>query len=602
METLTILDTSENYFANTVFDIRKAINNKIKLLYGSPAEALLKGLLLGDRSDIDYQIKKYFMDTGVIHVLAVSGLHVGFISLIFLVLFARLGIVFQYIFTIIGIIFFLILTGGHPSVFRASVMAITYLIAKLTNRSTNGFNSIAIAALIILLLNPSELFNAGFLLSFSAVASILILYPVLSVKVKSLNVNKLLKNLLLFISVSLVAQLGTLPFTIVYFNKLSIVSLVANILVIPLIGFIVGLGILSLFVSLFSFWLASIFALANMMLIDFLYELVFQFGKQSFAFIPVYNFSVLDGIIFYIFLFVVFYSIKNFKSKVALIVVIISTIIILPIFLELDNSNLLPNAELSVAAIDVGQGDAILIKFPNNKTALIDAGNRSEYFDNGERVILPLLKSLEIDKLDYVFISHLDTDHFGGIISLIDLGIVKNLYKPFSDSSHKEIVFENYLKKNNINFSYYSKQSLNIAGCKLYFLNDTTDTIYKSFDINNKSGIIKLVYGNTSFLFVGDLERKGEIYLVNKYGRFLKSDVLKVGHHGSKTSSSNAFLNFVKPKVGIISAGLLNKFHHPSKSVLRRLKMNKIEIRRTDFEGAIILASNGDSIRNINWR
>ncbi len=602
LETIDIIDDSQNFFLNSVFKIRKAIDIRIKELYNPTAAALLKGLLLADRSDIDYKTKKYFMNTGVIHVLAVSGLHVGFISIIFLLLFARFGIRYQFGLTIIGIIFFLILTGGHSSVFRASVMAIMFLIARLTNRSTNGINSLAIAALIILLFNPKELFDPGFLLSFSAVLSILILYPVLSEKIRAINTNKLIRKFLLFIGVTFVAQLGTLPFTIIYFNKISIVSLFANLLVIPLIGFIVGIGILSLVVSIFSFWVASVFAITNIMLIDFLYRLVILFGTVSFAYIPIYKFSILDGIFFYLFLFIIFYSIKKFNSKIALAVVVLLLIASLPNYFEFDNYNLLPDGDLTIATIDVGQGDAILIKFPNNKTALIDAGNRTEYFDNGERIILPLLKSLEIDKLDYVFISHLDTDHFGGTISLIDYGIVKYLYKPFSNGSHKEQVFEKYLKENNVNFSYYSKKSFNIDGCKLYFLNDTTDNIYKSFDINNKSGIIKLVYGKTSFLFVGDLEEEGEVYLINKYGKYLKSDVLKIGHHGSKSSSSLEFIDSVKPRLGIISAGIMNKFHHPAKLVLNRFEKRKIKIRRTDKEGAIILASDGNRIRNISWR
>ncbi len=601
-ESIDIIDDNQYLFPNFIFNFRRAIDSRIKLLYNKKASALLKGLLLADRNDIDYEIKKNFMDTGVIHVLAVSGLHVGFISLIFFFLFARFGIRYQFILTILGILFFLILTEGHSSVFRASVMAITFLIAKLTNRSTNGINSLAIAALIILLISPKELFNPGFLLSFSAVLSILILYPILSKKILSFGINKFLKKFLLFLTVTFVAQLGTLPFTLIYFNKLSLVSLFANLFVIPLIGVIVGIAILSLSVSIFSVWFASFFAVANMLLIDILYFLVSKISVLSFAFIPIYNFSILDGIFFYVFLTIVFFAIHKFQNKLAFILVFVLAVFSFYNYIQLDNKNLLPEYNLSVDFIDVGQGDGILVKFPNNKTALIDAGNRSEYFDTGERIIIPLLKRLGIDKLDYVFISHLDTDHFGGVISLIENGIVKFLYKPIKDSTHKEKVFENYLKEMNVPFAYYSKSKIEIGGCNLYFLNDTTDNIYKSFDINNKSGIIKLVYGKTSFLFVGDLEEEGEYYLVNKYNKFLKSDILKVGHHGSKTSSSNYFLDAVNPDVGIISAGILNKFHHPSKNILKRLKQHKIKIRRTDKEGAIILTSNGNTIQNINWR
>ncbi len=601
-ETIGIINKSQTTLPNIILNIRKAINERIKLLYPSSYSALLKGLLLADRSDINYKIKLNFMNTGVIHVLAVSGLHVGFISLIFLFMFARAGIRIQYVLTIIGILFFLIITGGNPSVFRASVMAVTFLIAKLSSRGTNGINSLAIAALIILLINPNDLFNPGFLLSFSAVISILLFYPILNKKLKNLKLNKFIRNILMFLSVTFVAQLGTLPFTLIYFNKLSVISLLVNLIVIPIIGIIVGLGILSLIFSIISIWLASFFATANIMLVDLLYMIVSKASALSFSFIPIYNYSIVNSLTYYFFLLLLFYSIKNFIHIKAFLLFIILSVFSYIFLIQLEHIDLLPAGNLNIVAIDVGQGDAFLIKFPNNKSALIDAGNRSEYFDNGKQVILPLLNVLGIDKLDYAFISHLDTDHFGGIVSLVSLDRINYLYKPLNYNTHKDSVFENYLNEKNVAFGYYSKSKLNIGGCNLYFLNDTTDNIYKYFDINNKSGIIKLVYGKTSFLFVGDLEEEGEVYLINRYGKFLKSDVLKIGHHGSITSSSVEFLKTVKPSIGIISAGILNKFHHPSNIVLHRLKKLNIKIRRTDKEGAIILSSDGDVIKSIAWK
>ncbi|MEE9430308.1 MAG: DNA internalization-related competence protein ComEC/Rec2 [Melioribacteraceae bacterium] len=602
LETVEITNSETDKIFNSIFIVRKYIDKIIKLLHPQKTAALLKGLLLADRGDIDYNVKQTFMNTGVIHVLAVSGLHVGFISLILFFMFGRLDIRLRYIFTIIGVTLFLILTGGHPSVFRATVMAVVFLIAKLSNRSSNGFNSLAIAALIILILNPYELFNPGFLLSFSAVLSILILYPMFERKIKPMSINDFSKKILLFSAVSLSAQIGTLPFTIIYFNKLALVSLFTNLIVIPLIGIIVLIGILTLVISSINFWLANIIASSNIMLIDFLYYFVESVSQLSFAFVNVFNFSFIDGIIFYSFLiFIVFVSSK-INRRFVFVLLALFTIISMPIYFSLDDKSLLPEGELTIATIDVGQGDAILIKFPNGKTALIDAGNRTDYFDNGERVILPLLNHFGIEKLDYGFITHLDSDHYGGFVSLLTKGKVKQIYKTISGESNKDIVLENYLEMKNIKFSYFDRSKINIGGCSLYFLNDTSDVNYKSLDINNRSGIIKLVYGKTSFLFVGDVEVEGEYELVNNYKSFLKADVLKVGHHGSKTSSTEAFLDLVNPKIGIISAGVMNKFKHPSPVVVERLVKRNITIRRTDKEGAIILSSDGETIRNVNWR
>ncbi len=599
---LKIINTKADIIANTIFTIRKSIDERIKELHNPETSALLKGILLADRSDIDYNIKNSFINSGVIHVLAVSGLHVGFISLIFFLLLGRVRIELRYILTIFGIILFLILTGAHASVFRASTMAIIYLIAKLTNRSTNGFNSIAIAALIILLIDPQELFNPGFLLSFSAVISILIIYPIFSEKINQFKIKWFYKKLLLFISVSLAAQLGTLPFTLVYFNKLSVVSLFANLIVVPLIGIIVGLGILTLVVSVISFQVALIFAGTNQFLVGLLFFFTNWVGNLKFSFIPIYNITILDGLFYFLFLSIIIYSFINFKNKVAFILVIIFSIFSFNFFVQIDDKSLLPSNKLSVVTIDVGQGDSFLIKFPNNKVALIDAGNLTEYFDVGERIILPLLNRLQIDKIDYAFISHLDFDHFGGSIYLINKDVINNLHKPISDSSVKDIIYEDFLKANDVKISYYSANSLEIGGAKLYFLNDTTFQKQNNFDSNNNSGIIKIVYGNTSFLFVGDAEWEAEEFLVNKYGEFLHSDVLKIGHHGSKTSTSEKFIDSVKPKIGIISAGIMNKFKHPSKSVMEELRDRNILVRRTDNEGAIILCSDGSTIKNIDWR
>ena len=135
-----------------------------------------------------------------------------------------------------------------------------------------------------------------------------------------------------------------------------------------------------------------------------------------------------------------------------------------------------------------------------------------------------------------------------------------------------------------------------------YILNDTTNSMYQRFDANNKSGIFKIVHGNNSFLFVGDAEYPAERVLMNNYRVFLDSDILKVGHHGSKSSSSQQFINAVTPKIGLVSAGLNNSFGHPVKLIMDRFQNNNVTLYRTDLEGAIILQSDGDSVKKINWR
>ncbi|MCF6269751.1 MAG: DNA internalization-related competence protein ComEC/Rec2 [Melioribacteraceae bacterium] len=601
MKDVTIVEPSINHFRNTIFEARKWVAKRLETSHNKRTASLLKGLLLADRSEIDYRTKESFINSGVIHVLAVSGLHVGFIVLIFIFLTSRISIYPRTILTVIGLTAFLLLTGSPASVFRATIMVVVVLIIYLSNRTYNSVNGLSIAALILLLIDPSEIFNPGFQLSFSAVLSILIVYPILSEKITTKK--RVLRYLLLFSAVSFSAQLGTLPFTLIYFQKLSIISLFANLLVIPIIGIIVGLGVLTIFVSTFSTLFSLFFASANMLFTDILMGIVDITGTQQFSYFYIPNFSLIDGFIFYLFLIIIIYSVKQFSNTYSLVLLLFLIGLNLFFFLQLDNKELLPDGKFSIVMIDIGQGDGILLKFPNGETALVDAGNATPTFDNGERIIAPLLRRLSIKQIDYGFISHVDSDHYKGFLSLIKNGWIKKIYKPRIDTTlKKDIRLEEVINENDVKLKYYSKSKMMFGNVAFYTLNDTTNSRYKSFSANNKSGVYKIVHGNNSFLFVGDAEYPAEKTLVKTYGEFLDSDILKVGHHGSKSSSSQLFINAVTPDVGIISAGLDNGFGHPVKLILDRFQINNVELYRTDIEGAIILQSDGESVKKVNWR
>ncbi len=596
-----ITQPSVSYYKNIVFTARKWIANKIGMLHNKRTSALLKGLLLADRSEIDYRTKESFINSGVIHVLAVSGLHVGFIVIIFMFLFSRMPIYPRTLLTILGLIAFLLLTGSTASVFRATIMVVVMLLIYLSNRTYNSVNALAIAALILLLLDPTQLFNPGFQLSFSAVLSILLVYPILSRKITTQK--KWLRYILFFSAVSFSAQLGTLPFTLIYFQKLSIISLAANLIVIPIIGIIVGLGVLTIAVSSITTTFALFFASANMLTTDILLAVVDFAGNQQFSYLVIPNFSIIDGITFYIFFVVLIYSVEKFSNIYVFILLFILVVFNLFLFLPLDDKQLLPDGKFSIVMIDIGQGDGILLKFPNGKTALVDAGNASPSFDNGERVIAPLLRRLSIKQIDYGFISHVDSDHYKGFLSLIKNGWIKKIYKPQIDTTQeKDVRLEKIIKDNNVKLNYYSKSKMMFGNLTLYILNDTTNSEYNSFDSNNKSGILKIVHGNNSFLFVGDAEKEAEALLVRFYGKFLDSDVLKIGHHGSRSSSSEIFISAVTPNIGLISAGMNNSFGHPVKTIMDRYRKRNVKLYRTDIEGAVILQSDGVKITKINWR
>lgn len=601
---LKILSAHTSTLPNLVFQLRKKIDQLIVSLHNKTTAGLLRGLILADRGSIDYDIKNEFINAGVVHVLSVSGLHVGYIVLIFIVAFNRFNVFTRYALTIFGLLFYLILTGADAPVFRSTIMALAILAAPASGREYNSLNSLALSAFIILLVSPKELFNPSFQLSFSAILSLIVIYPPLKRSLDKVKISsKSIKWLLLFCLTSLAAQIGTLPFTLTYFHKLSFSALIANIIVIPVSGAIVGLGILTLIVGSIFSWIGSVYAAANELLTYLLYLFVRLMGSERFSYISIHQFSVYDAVIFYLTLTSIFLILKKFYNTHAKIVGVFFSIIAMIFFMRLDNTELMPENNLSVIAVDVGQGDALLVKFPNGKTALIDAGNETPYFDNGARVILPLLNKLGIDTIDYGFISHVDADHYKGFLSLIKNHKIKLIYKPKLDTAlDKDVELEKFLHKQNVHFKYYSKEIIPFGNARIYVLNDTTNHYFVPQNSNDKSGMLKLVYGKTSFLFTGDAGVKAEEYFVNSYKTFLKSNVLKAGHHGSRTSTSEMFLESIQPDYAIISAGVANKFRHPSKVTIEKLTANRVNILRTDLSGALLFRSDGYAINTVNWK
>lgn len=599
-----ILNSEESTFSSWLFSIRKNIADKIDELQQPQTVGLIKGLVLGDKSEIDNETKMEFINSGVAHVLAVSGQQVGFIAIIFIILFGRVNIYLRTILTVLTLIFFLLITGLQPAVLRATIMAFVVFAASVSGREINAWNTISIAALIILLIDVNQLFDPGFQLSFVAVMATIGLYPYFSAWLKELNLkSKISKGLLVMFFMSLAAQIGVLPFTNYYFGKISIVSLLSNLFVIPAISVILANAILTLFVSMISIQVAAIFAFAGDGITALLYYLIKISATQDFSFIRVPNFSLQDAVIFYGFLFFLIFTLRYANRMFTKLILIFLVVANTVVFCSLDNKNILSDNVLSVMMIDVGQGDAFLIKLPDGKTMLIDAGSSQFNYDNGERVIIPLLDYLGISKIDYGFISHMDTDHFAGFVSLVNQNRVREIFKPDTDSTDKnDFYFEQLLALKNIPVNFYRDTNLTVQYLRIYLLCDTHKSPIADFKINDRSGILKVVYGKTSFLFVGDAHLKMENYLTSHWNNFLDSDVLKLGHHGSKTSSGENFLNFVTPDISLLSVGAQNKFGHPSQIVLDRLTKLNSKLLRSDEEGAVILQSDGDQIKKINWK
>ena len=579
--------------------IREIFNARV----GSQPAGLLQALILGDKSEVDPEVRTAFANTGVIHVLAVSGLHVGYVLIILLALTRILRIPWGWdrLAVIIGLVFFVALTGGKPSVIRAAIMTGLYILAPVVNRPANVWNLIATAAFLILIINPTFIYDLGFLLSFTAVISIIFFYnlfeQIVPERLRISNIqNKLLKFTWGLFLVSLSAQIGTLPFTVLFFHRLPLISLVANVIIVPLIGVLVALG----FALLFLNWIPFIgYTIGNTLwfIAEIIIHLAKGFSKLPFAAIDVPKPDFMGILIYCAFILSIY--LLSLKEKRKLIIIIILTVFTGGVW-----NWALVRPGLEVIILDVGQGDATIIKFANQKTMLIDAGLAFRKKDMGKSVVIPTAKYLGIDKFDYVVMSHPHNDHIGGIRTVLETVPVDTVWDTTVDySSHTYQSILSTISHYGIAYQHPSKGDI-------YRIDDNTAIqifapdsilIQDEHNLNNWSIVFKLIYGQTSFLFTGDLEHEGERLLMT-LGKCLDSDVLKVAHHGSITGTTPAFISAVRPQQALISVGKRNKFKHPSPITTRRLEGAGANIMRTDLQQAIWMRSDGYQIKVVEWR
>ncbi len=579
--------------------IRKTYTSSI----GGNGAGLLQALILGDKSKIDPEIKSTFVDTGVIHVLAVSGLHVGYVLIILLFISRILRIPWGWnrLAVIVGLLFFVILTGAKPSVLRATLMTGLYILGPVVNRPVKIWNIIAAAGFFILLFTPGYLFDLGFLLSFTAVISIVYFYnlfeKILPVRLRVSSIkNKPLKYIWGLFLVSLSAQIGTLPFTAIFFNRIPIISLIANIIIVPTIGVIVALG----FIILMLGWIPGIgFALGNAAW--FLAEIIFTcaklFSAVPFAYFD-YSSPEISSVTLYIalLLIIILYGQKKLRKYIIITVLLAASIIVW--------HQALARSYLEIVITDVGQGDAIIMKLPEGKSILIDAGLRYRKRDMGRQVVLPVAKKMGIKRFNHVILSHPHNDHIGGMPSVVSAMPVDSLWDV--KSNYNSRIYRELLDTlAHFKIEYYQPQRGEIHylqdDLSLQVLYPDTNNLLGLHNINNRSIVLRLVHGKNSFLFTGDLEYEGEKMLLS-FGNCLDSDLLKVAHHGSITGTTKALLELVSPEIAVISVGEGNKFKHPSRITIDRLNAAGAEVHRTDFEGAIWLRSDGEKIELVKWK
>ena len=540
---------------------------------------LLLGILIGERDNIQEDIIESFRTANLSHILAVSGAHTSYIILgiTYLISKSKTPKRIGYIITIIILLIFIIITGASYSVVRACIMAIVVIGAKICYRKENFFTSICISLIIILIQNPFAINDIGLKLSFMGTVGIVIFNKSITNFFIKLKIKQKIAEAL---SVTFSAQLMIMPITILNFNTISLTFFISNILASPLLGIIIIFGFISIFISSILNPISKILFLILHIFLELLILVSKVTEKIPGSSILVKTSNILFAIVYYILIlfFNYFFVIKQnptrrFHKKIIKIITIKNIknafkaiAVVFLIMLLLTRIVGIINPTLKIYFIDVGQGDSTLIVTPKNKKILIDGG------EGKTNVLFQYLLDRRINKIDHIIISHFDSDHCNGLIEIIEKMRVENIVmsKQSKESEEYKKILE-IIKQKNIKVSSVKAEDKIIIEKNLYIKILNPAEKFEFQDLNNNAIVAKLVYKNFSMLFTGDIE-KAEESLAKKYKNELKSTILKVAHHGSKTSTSEEFLKYVEPQIALIGVGKNNKFGHPNQITIERLK------------------------------
>ena len=583
---------------------------------------LLKGILLGKRSDLPTETLDIFRNSGTFHVLAVSGLHVGLVAMFCYFGFSRLRFPQKVVclLTIAAVLIYACLIGFRPSVFRASLMAILFLFATLIDRDADLFNLLGFAALVLLLLNPLQVWDVGFQLSFVAVASIVYFVPKMekplrrlwdnaddspsqgSISVLTRFRNATVKWLILSYLVTLAAQIGTTPLIAYHFFRAYPLGFIVGPFAVGLVSLIVAVGMASICVGFIWLPLAKLLALLNHAIISIFLWLIGIFG-QTWGIVkltpPTFGLFVLYIAFFFgITHWRYVYRHWRVASLIGLSVVAIWV---------WDTALHEKGRLLEVVTLDVGQGDAAFVRFPDNRTLLIDGGIQRTYYDDkkqrqvdydvGKRVIEPYLDFRGIRRLDMVVLTHPDLDHGGGlghILRNFEVGRVLGISDmPLNSQTHQQL--HAIVRANDIPYAFPYAGTIELtptATLNLLHPIDAASTNLLDQDKNDDSLVMKLTYREVDILFTGDIGKKAEARLIAS-GQDLRSEILKVPHHGSSTSSSVQFIEAVQPRYAIFSLGQSSQYQFPHSDVVARYQARGCVQLRTDKAAAITLRTDG---------
>ena len=549
VDKLEILNTKQNIFYLT--------KDKLKsILLQSKEYPYLNAFILGDTSYLSENIKNSYLTNGISHLFSVSGMHVGFLSSIILSLLNKISKKknLNHIILFIILFFYTYLVGFTPSIMRSVIFMMLLFCKKKLNLNISTFKLYIFMTCMFLIYNPYYIYSIGFMYSFT-ISGFLIYYS------KLIQKKGYFQKILI---ISLIAFLASFPISLYNNFELNFFSPILNLVFVPLVTLIIfPLSFIVLFIpNLITVYSALISILEHISLwCSSTISYSFIFGKP---FIIVITF-------YYILVVMI---LNNYKRKFSYI--------LLSLLLVTQYNSKIFLSSVRITMLDVGQGDSLLLELPFNKgNILIDTGGLvNSSYSLSKNITIPYLKSLSIKKIDYLILSHGDYDHMGAAINLVNNFKIKNVIFNCGEFNKLETNLINELKSKNIKY-YSCLNELDISKYKLRFLNTK---VYD--DENNNSSVIYLNYNNYKFLFMGDASQEREKDILEKYN-LTNIDFLKVGHHGSNTSSSKVFIDSINPKYSLISVGKNNRYGHPNKEVLNNLENSKIY--RTDQDRSIML-------------